>query len=140
MFTRERLTRWTKYLRDNPDQQYKGRLCDPGYTKFCCLGALCEVEGIPHVTRPNIGSVSASSGFLLNGLVQTAALSGDLEAEFGDSYGDFSYLSMPELLWGGVTYIKATMANDDSVPWSVIADHFDKYYPCSDEQPIQQPA
>lgn len=44
-------------------------------------------------------------------------------------------------LWGKPTplsyreanYISLSLANDNGVPWTVIADHLDEHYPCSDE-------
>ena len=129
MFTRERLTRWTKGLRENPDEQYGGRLANDDYTKFCCLGKLCEVEAFERkpLSKGRSGYRSQTVEFA------TASLPILLAEEFGDPFGNFVALNMPQLHHNGSYHVSASSANDSSVPWSVIADHFDKYYPCSDE-------
>ena len=117
-FTRERLTRWTRALREHPELQYSNYMSNPEYTKFCCLGLLCVVEGL------------AEKDFCYPKRI----LTGNLTKEFGDPRGDFKRLGMPTLEYLGEQYDDAAHANDYGVPWQVIADHFDKYYPCSDEK------
>lgn len=40
----------------------------------------------------------------------------------------------PGQTWvGSRIYSSLAEANDNGVPWAVIADHLDKHYPCSDE-------
>lgn len=140
MFTRERLTRWTNALRANPEQQYTGTLANPEMTKFCCLGKLCQLEEIPYRIEP----IEKCPTFIFESeaddMEDVGVLQGRLAEALGSRTGDFESLSMPILEYGGRSFEQATSANDDSVPWPVIADHFDKYYPCSDEQSAEQPA
>lgn len=125
MFTRERLTRWTAALRANPEQQQQHRLANSEYTKFCCLGKLCEIEGLAR----------ARGGYYTDtGYIKLSYLPPTLAEAFGDKAGNFTFLAMPGLQHNFQMYSSAAAANDDGVPWPVIADHFDKYYPCSDEQ------
>ena len=116
-FTRERLTRWTRKMREHPELQYSSYMSNPEYTKFCCLGLLCLVE---ELAEKDFGYPKRT-------------LTGHLAEEFGDAGGGFEILGMPTLEYLGKQYDGAAHANDYGVPWSVIADHFDKYYPCSDE-------
>ena len=135
MFTRARLTRWTKALRDNPEQQITHVMTD-GEGGFCCLGKLCEVEGLEPILTTELDKehrimTAKSFGYEENNV---SHLPLTIAREFGHSYGNFKPLSMPDLIHKGVVWVSAAQANDNNVPWPVIADHFDKYYPCSDEQ------
>ena len=132
MFTRERLTRWTQALRANPEQQMRGCLANGTYTQFCCLGKLYEVEG---VARDIGDSHRDMGGYIIEPKygAEYATLEGQLATDFGSSGGCFSDHLMPDLVYGGVSYNSAIAANDRLVPWPIIADHFDKHYPCSDE-------
>jgi hypothetical protein len=129
MFTRERLTRWTKALRDNPHQQITSVLTNGVGTGFCCLGKLCEVEGLTLYRTAYV--------FDDRGLESTCHLRGALAVDLGSPTGFFEDLKMPDLVHEGVAHRHASDANDEGVPWPVIADHFDKHYPCSDE-PIKE--
>lgn len=131
MFTRERLSRWTASLRKNAGRQAVGQLLHED-GKQCCLGHLCEVEGLevdPKTkTRylfPQAGKVYSEAGFLIMAL----------KSEFGSGAGYFSALRMPPLVCQGRAFVSAAEANDNFVSWAVIADHFDAFYPCSDELP-----
>lgn len=134
MFTRERLTRWTDALRARPEKQYTaGGLANEDFSKTCCLGELCEVEGLArdperlgHYTRGGY-----SHGGYLNDRWP-------LTEDFGSPTGNFPGLEMPGLQHNGVVYISAARANDAGVPWPVIADHFDRFYPCSDTGPKER--
>lgn len=131
MFTRERLTRWTKALRANPEQQLKGHLANRELTKFCCLGKLAYIEGVNTIIDPDNPE---SCMFNFEGTPNRFVLTGQLACELGDSSGRFYIMQMPDLKYKDVVHDSAAEANDSGVPWPVIADHFDKYYPCSDEQ------
>lgn len=133
MFTRERLTRWTDALRARPEKQYReGRLANADFTKTCCLGELCEVEGLERDTRSGGYSQAGESGHyvLIKGW--------PLAQGFGSVRGTFIALNMPDLQYSGERYTTAARANDAGVPWPVIADHFDRYYPCSDTGPKER--
>lgn len=132
MFTRERLTRWTSALRANPEQQISTVMTD-GEGRFCCLGKLCDVEGLEPILTKELdwGPLSAESfGYEEGNVLHLPMI---IAREFGNNYGRFKLLGMPDLFYEGETWCSAAQANDDNVPWSVIADHFDKYYPCSEE-------
>jgi hypothetical protein len=124
MFTRERLTRWTKFLRENPKLQGAGSLISLN-GKMCCLGALCFVEGLPIATP-------RGQGFILDGELGDTELFGKLEQDFGSATGNFFDLGMRDLQG----YRSAASANDFGISWLKIADHFDKFYPCSDEEKL----
>ena len=122
MFTRERLTRWTDALRANPEQQISGMLTDG--KGFCCLGKLCSIERIPKMSSRTFLFMLGNTPYEAN-----SYLDGDLANEFGSRYGNFKELGMPNLQG----HISADVANDSCVTWLEIAEHFDKYNPCSDE-------
>lgn len=124
MFTRERLTRWTDALRANPEQQISGMLTDG--KGFCCLGKLCSIEKIPKMTSRTFLFMSGNEMHEAD-----AYLDGSLANEFGSRYGNFKELGMPNLRGQP----SADVANDSCISWLEIAEHFDKYYPCSDEPP-----
>jgi hypothetical protein len=138
MFTRARLTRWTSALRANPEQQFSGGLISTSGDKMCCLGKLCEVEGLEKVRGSEDDQLSYFNGFAFpekdsDGFDITTTGNGILEAplatEFGSSEGNFRSFNMPNLRgWSS-----AVSANDNGVGWIEIADHFDSFYPCSDE-------
>lgn len=132
MFTRARLSRWTAALRANPEQQHVGSLANASYTKFCCLGKLCEVEGIAR--NPAKSPWSYSYGYVFDETRSETRLKASLCKAFGSDRGHFLSLNMPDLEYKQQQYGAAWEANDAGVPWPVIADHFDKYYPCEDEQ------
>ncbi len=137
MFTRDRLTRWTKSLRNNGHLQIGGRLMSPD-GKQCCLGHLAVLEGIPH--EPDHCSPSSRQvWFKFPGCLSedAAILKGTLAEELGDPTGCFDDLKMPHIQYGNNEYLSLTSSNDGGVPWVIIADHLDKYYPCSDE--VQDP-
>lgn len=135
MFTRERLTRWTNALRANPEQQISHAMTD-GEGRFCCLGKLCDVEGLEPIL------IGGGSDYLGSDYLERFGYEEDnatqlpliISKEFGHPFGHFNWLGMPDLFYNGKTWPSASWANDNGVPWPVIADHFDKYYPCSDEQ------
>lgn len=130
MFTRERLTRWTSALRANPQKQYKnGGLANSDYTKTCCLGELCEVEGLKHASNIDLGRF-AEHGLASYGILHKRW---QLTKDFGSNCGTFREMGMPNLHYKGNTFYSAISANDDGVPWPVIADHFDTHYPCADD-------
>lgn len=145
MFTRERLTRWTAALRANPEQQERSRLTNDEGTKFCCLGKLCMVEGLERVIAKESAVISTKWGFKLPGVEEPErfGLVGQLATDlYGPGRQQLSDLGMPFIRWDGETFNCLITANDGvyqanrlvQVPWPVIADHLDKYYPCSDEQ------
>jgi len=123
MFTRERLKRWTDALRANPELQTMTRLFNgpsDNPSGLCCLGMLCKVEGLEFL----------ETGEVRFGETDNAAiLKAPLATELGDCVGAFSVLEMPRLRG----HDSAASANDSGVNWLEIADHFDRYYPCSDE-------
>jgi len=123
MFSRERLKRWTDALRANPELQISGRLFagpPEAPTGFCCLGMLCKIEGLEFLPEGSVRFGEMSDG---------AILRMPLREEFGDIVGTFNRLLMPNL----GKHPSAAHANDAGVSWPVIADHFDRYYPCSPE-------
>lgn len=133
MFTRERLTRWTTALRKFPEKQGKGALSSSP-DKFCCLGMLCEVEGVKK--EENLGGAATYQfPWTAKNLCKESSglLEGDLSFEFGDRSGYFLLLNMPALSYQEKKYENLVEANDREVPWSVIASHLDTFYPCSDE-------
>lgn len=134
MLTRAELTKWTSALRANPEQQITGGLANDDYTGFCCLGKLCEVFEIPRAVDSSEGSTGYAGSTRYNDTVAITILPADLAKKFGDAEGDFINLNMPILQ----EYKSAVIANDRGVSWLEIADHFDKYYPCSDEQPKKE--
>jgi hypothetical protein len=134
MLTRAELTRWTAALRENPNKQGTGCLRSEaegeGNFKFCCLGMACEVFGVPRAGQ----GYSFDGGERENGY-----LSGSFARKIGHYKGDFAGLGMPLLKYGSRDYCDVAAANDRSVPWSVIAEHLDKHYPCSDERKVENP-
>ena len=126
MFTRKELTEWTSALRANPEQQMRNQLANLDYTEFCCLGKLCEIRGL---------AKRGGGIYAYRGIEASVGLPSPLASEFtGDSLNEsvrFRRLGMP-CLKGSPS---AAIANDNGCTWIEIADHFDKYYPCSDEQP-----
>lgn len=138
MFTRQRLTAWTKALRENPEQQTIGMLCNLELTKFCCLGKLCEVEGLTFTPVEGTGMAKLPCGNM-------ALLPISIVEEFGSNTGHFGDLGMPNIkksVYNPKTekleqlgFTSAAEANDNGCTWAEIADHFDTYYPCSDEPP-----
>lgn len=127
MFTRERLTRWTDALRESPEQQIAETMTDGSGKGFCCLGKLCDIEGLSPNEANNYGD---GQGFLPSNLEFDLCGTTHRESE----KAKFRKMDMPDLEYDDKTYPDAAQANDAGVPWPVIADHFDKYYPCSDEQ------
>jgi len=128
MLTRKELTAWTDALRANPEQQLTGRLTNCDNTRFCCLGKLCQVMGLVPTQVP----IPFSESFNLGYGNQYSILPSEMEV-FGDYRGEFCALHMPNL----GEYHSAACANDDGVSWLEIADHFDKYYPCSDDKQLE---
>jgi hypothetical protein len=135
MLTRAELTKWTNALRANPEQQLIGSLTNRDATKFCCLGKMCEVFEVPRWidsqgnTAGFVDINSAGVEYPTNGLLPE-----ELAKKFGDSAGIFGAFLMPEMKTvSGHVYSSAATANDAGMSWLEIADHFDKYYPCSDE-------
>lgn len=122
--TRAELTKWTDALRANPEQQIDGKLTSDGETGFCCLGKLCQVMGLVVDIGENY---DGSTRCTYNG--EAVFLTGELAIRFGCYKGAFTHLDMPNLHG----YSCAASANDNGLAWPVIAEHFDKYYPCSDE-------
>ena len=128
MFTRKELTEWTSALRANPEQQLTRQLANSDYTMFCCLGKLCEVRGIRRI----------GGGYYIDGDKEERSrlpitLAKELTGDRRNQVVNFSWFGMPNLK--GI--YTAAGANDRGCTWIEIADHFDKYYPCSDEQPPQ---
>ncbi len=119
MLTRAELTKWTTALRANPEQQIIGRLTSDGKTGFCCLGKLCQVMGLIAI-RPQLERTPEYQGC-------TVSLPNSIN--LGHPDGNFEALGMPDLK----EYQTAASANDNGATWLEIADHFDEYYPCSDE-------
>lgn len=132
MFTRERLTRWTKSLIANPDKQGSNKLADRNLTRCCCLGELCIVENIPYISYgfDTNFNFPTSDGYRHRSSV---FLQGILRDEFGSDDGYFLRMKMPNLRYNGEYYPSASQANDAYVPWKIIAKHFDDWYQCSDE-------
>lgn len=131
MFTRERLTRWTDALRARPEKQFTGGgLANKDYSKLCCLGELCEVEGLERAER-GYKSAGRPAGDLLG-------CNWQLTRDLGSNDGTFKELKMPVLVYKDYSYASAANANDNGVPWPVIAEHFDRFYPCSDTGPKEK--
>ena len=130
--TREQLTAWTNALRDNPEQQITNQLSTDGETGFCCLGKLCQVLGVSgaHVTVDLTNEIKAFYAY--EGEIRLLPKTiGDI---FGCSNGEFKKLQMPFITpIKDICYHSAAEANDEGVPWLVIADHFDKHYKCLGE-------
>lgn len=150
MLTRAELTLWTSALRKNPEQQYEGNLANFDYTMFCCLGKACEVFGVERVKDGSYLNIYDSSRQSYeSGVLPIQLKDKILHPGHADRTGKFSLLKMPDLIWNGHVYSSCTYANDgradmpkdyknttfqtSPVPWRVIADHLDKYYPCADE-------
>lgn len=124
--TRAELTKWTDALRANPEQQIDGKLTSDGETGFCCLGKLCQVMGVEAV-KTDLRAADGDFRYLYNG--EATYLPDNIAKRFGSYRGIFQQLGMPMLFANH----DAAIANDSGVSWEVIAEHFDKYYPCSDE-------
>ena len=127
MFTRKELTEWTSALRANPEQQLTGQLANSDYTKFCCLGKMCEIRGVKRKRGPDFNGYRDGSTVI--GTVLPVDLAREFTGESDNCVGNFYKLGMPMLK----EYLTAAHANDKGCTWIEIADHFDKYYPCSDE-------
>jgi hypothetical protein len=127
MLSRKELTEWTTALRANPEQQIFGALTNNGIDGFCCLGKLCQIQGL---TAEKLNSYQ-SVGYGYSG--EKSYLPREVITKFGSRTGNFEELKMPDLINNDYTWKSASMANDNDVTWLEIADHFDKYYPCSDE-------
>ncbi len=135
MFTRERLTRWTRSLRENGHLQAPDRLMHID-GRQCCLGHLAVLENIPHASyRLSASEEFCEIRFNFPGFaeVETSVLRGDLAKELGEEGGGFAFLKMPRIEYGGLTFHSLASANDGEVPWKILAYHLDRHYPCSDE-------
>jgi hypothetical protein len=130
MLTKSELKAWVADLRAHPELQGQEYL-KTKEGKFCCLGRLCEVQGIPWD-----GATSSYSFSVINcagNVFSCSALIGDLAEEFGSNLGDFSSLNMPNLIHEGHSHAVLANANDLGVPFSAIADHLEKYYPAVED-------
>lgn len=134
MLTRNELTQWTTFLRANPEKQTSHVLKNEK-GEMCCLGALAECMGV----KANWDFKFLAFYFDFDGVKDSAYLAGNLLKKFGSRYGRFKELRMPNIRHEGALYCDAADANDAGVPWAVIADHFDKHYPCADEPPKDWP-
>ncbi len=131
--TRSQLNRWTAALRENPHLQGKRYLQNNG--KFCCLGMLCKLEGVPFTLERGIAVYNFGD------YRSPRVLQGNMRASFNDSTdGNFKALGMPEMLdkrYDGSKdwhyHDSLAQANDCGASWAEIADHLDKYYPVSSE-------
>ncbi len=130
MLTKSELKAWVADLRANPHLQGQDYLQSRA-GKFCCLGRLCEVQGIPW-DRDTI-SYSFPVTMQIDNLSSSGSLTGDLAEEFGSNTGDFFTLNMPNLIYGGHILSGLAVANDSGVPFSAIADHLEKYYPAKED-------
>ncbi len=122
MLTKSELARWTTALRSGEYIQGRSYLKHhDGITyKHCCLGVLCEVEGLSQKTH--FGKFVEFDNRMVG------HLSGSMSDKLGCQYGRFKLLEMPDLCG----YSSLWAANDCGVPFSEIADHLDKYYPATE--------
>ena len=136
MFTRKELTEWTSALRANPEQQMTGRLANIEYTKFCCLGKLCEVRGVER-WKPSAGRGHGRGAYLDESNTDEPASFARLPESLALKFTGSRKNDVVGFTQMGMPYLKhcstAAYANDNGCTWIEIADHFDKYYPCSDE-------
>lgn len=132
--TREQLTIWTTELRNHPEQQQANYLANRDYTKFCCLGKFCDLFGV----RSSHGWYGDIDPLVHPDAAWNTFLPPSMARFFGGSIsGAFEAMGMPYLKGedpegNPYHHASASSANDAGIPWSVIADHFDKYYPCAD--------
>ena len=134
MLTRTELNAWTKALRDNPDLQATEGKLQTVEGKFCCLGMLCEVQGVPRQLDQVHGMQdTAVVRYDFGEDTSIATLKGELAVRLGSNLGNFQDMGMPQLKWQQVEYSGLACANDNGVPWAVIADHLDKHYPAVED-------
>lgn len=126
MLTRKELKDWTTALRSGKYKQgdgYLKALDDTGELEYCCLGVLCEIQGIPNKLHKDFYEFDNDE---LG--TKSSLLPRELSLKLGlRECGDF-IKGMPKL--DGNTSL--THANDNGVSFTEIADHLDKYYPCVD--------
>ena len=118
MLTKSELKAWTDALRSGEYTQGQERLktINPdGSCSHCCLGVLCEIEGLPQ----------ERFGLSLRFINSGTYLPDGLALKFGSDEGVFEEIGMPFL----AGFNSIAQANDNGVPFSEIADHLDKYYP-----------
>ena len=118
MLNRTELKAWTDALRSGDYIQGHEKLKQinqDGSCSHCCLGVLCEIEGVPQEKFGYFFKFGKSSTYLPD----------NLACKFGDEEGMFDLIGMPFLRG----FNSVAQANDAGVSFSEIADHLDKYYP-----------
>lgn len=118
MLTKQELLSWTNALRSGEYTQGQERLktINPdGSCSHCCLGVLCEIQGVPQKKFEDCYRFADAGCYLPTSIA----------LEFGSDEGVFADLGMPFL--GGFNSV--AQANDEGVSFAEIADHLDKYYP-----------
>jgi len=100
---KELLAKWLAALRSGEYTQTVGQMCNDDKSAFCCLGVLVEVSGgnaEDHCGTPNLEWRRCND----------VCFSG---------YGDYSTADQP---WLPALGMHAARANDDGVPFAVIAN------------------
>lgn len=135
--SKEELFRWTGNLKANPQDRCIGSLQSPSdSSKNCCLGRLAVLQRIPFEATEKLTASSLTIFKFPIGdsyVERGDFLAGDLAAKFGSMTGNFKDLEMPMLRYPMTSgefgiHASASLANDEGVPWPIIAEHFEKYY------------
>lgn len=133
----ERILRWTDFLIANPQLQGTNFLYNFDNDHMCCLGALCKVEGL-QLTRDGFLFKKSLHDGKYKVLKADQVLRGDLRTDLGSAIGDFTHMRMPDLVYENIEYMSVTYANDDNVPWAIIAEHFREHYKCAEGVTVNQ--
>ena len=124
-----RMIRWTDFLIANPQLQGFNKLYNSDTGRMCCLGALCKVEGL-NLDKDGVLFKNVLYAGRYEDRRSNETLYGDLETELGSDMGVFYLREMPDLGYENIEYKSAANANDNEVPWPVIAEHFREHYKC----------
>lgn len=129
MLTKKQLKNWTDALRANPEQQITdGYLVNYEETGYCCLGKLCDTLGMKPSAVGKNKLFEGSLSCLPNSVAENSGL--DILGAIG--YGALANKPAIKDPYTGMTMTSLAAANDNGVPWSVIADYLDQYYPAID--------
>lgn len=136
MLTKSELAAFVADLRANGHRQGRVLLCQDapdGTQKFCCLGRLAELHNLPREITSGGIWVYNFVGELFS-FRKTNHLTGQLEKKLGmGPFGTFPSLGMPDMLVNSQPQESLASANDAGATFAEIADHLERYYPCSDE-------
>lgn len=128
--TKAELNEWCDFLEANPQLQGTGTLMSHD-GKMCCLAALAVLQNVPRT----LNTTESCYQFEFLGescAISTGSLKGYLAERLGSPLGRFGPMGMPSIYYKGYNYHSAAAANDNHVPWPVIAGHFRKHYKTAD--------